>query len=155
MSLFRNPFRLLIASALGAPLASLALGLGDALDTTNLIPNLVWITSPSNSITRPWSVETNTIPLDGADDAVSGNKNVVSTESWIETTVIGPGTISYWCKVSSEPPEFVIDDWVYFDYLKFEIGGVEIEKIAGPLLPWQYRSYLRSEERRVGKECRL
>lgn len=115
--------------------------LAAALDTTNF-PALVWTTSPTNTTQRPFLVETGSNPLDGADDAVSGNKNFVNSVSWIETTVVGPGTVSYWVKVSCEPPETnIFNDLTYFDYHIFEIGGVEVDRIAGPLLPWQFRSF--------------
>ncbi len=51
---------------------------------------------------------------DGADAAQSGAIGH-SQQSWFETTVTGPGSLSYWWKVSSEGS---------YDYLEFYIDGV-------------------------------
>ena len=81
-----------------APAGVLGQTLTDALDNGAL----VWTTCPSNALTRPWKVEVNPIAHDGVDDAVSGNQFQHGTTSWLETTLVGPGTLSFWCRVSSE-----------------------------------------------------
>ena len=68
----------------GTPAA--AQTLADALDTTNL----TWTTGGD----VPWFVQT-TYTHDGADAVRSGSLGSNQT-SWIETTVTGPGTVSYW-----------------------------------------------------------
>lgn len=114
-----------------------AVTLGDALDYTNF----VWTTCTSNALERPWLVETNANPLDGVDDAVSGNKNAHGTVSWLQTTVIGPGTLSYWCRVSSEDPLVILEETNYFDYLTFELNGSEMDRIAGSCGGWVHRYF--------------
>src|SRR5439155_25354102 len=51
-------------------------------------------------------------------------------ESWMETTVTGPGTLTFWWKVSSETNR---------DYLEFYVGGVMRTNISGEL-NWQQQS---------------
>jgi hypothetical protein len=70
------------------------------------------------------------IALDGADSASSGGIGD-SRESWLETTVTGPGTVSFWWKVSSE---------LGFDQLGFSIGGVPQAILSGAI-DWQARSF--------------
>lgn len=78
--------------------------LGEALDASELN----WTTGGD----APWTVQTDTT-YDGTDAAQSG---VIDDdqESWIETTVQGPGELTFWWKVSSEDGadhlEFTIDD---------------------------------------------
>jgi uncharacterized repeat protein (TIGR02543 family) len=45
-------------------------------------------------------------------------------ESWIQTTVSGPGTIAFWCKVSCESSRSFL-----FDHLAFSIDGHEKKKM--------------------------
>ena len=52
-------------------------------------------------------------------------------ESWLQTTIDGEETVSFWWKVSSE------SGW---DYLKFYIDGVEQAKISGEVA-WQQKTY--------------
>ncbi|MDD5706355.1 MAG: C10 family peptidase [Kiritimatiellae bacterium] len=63
---------------------------------------------------------------DGTDAARSGNLRD-SQESWLQTTVTGPGTLSFWWKVACE------DNW---DYLCLEIGGSEVARSDG-FSDWQ------------------
>jgi len=142
MKLLLKLYCVIAASLFAARAGAYAQTLADAADNTNL----VWITSPSNSLSRPWFVEMNANPLDGVDGAVSGTKNLhgsaeSNSVSWLETTVVGPGSISYWCRVSSEETQIFPDEIIYYDFLVFEIGGVEVDRIVGPCLPWQYRSF--------------
>lgn len=76
-----------------------------------------------------WHLQTATTH-DGVDAQQSG-AILDDQQSWMETTVTGPGTISFWWKVSSE--------WVW-DPLRFQIGDSEQERIAGEI-NWQQRSF--------------
>lgn len=79
--------------------------LATAVDNTNL----VFLTGGS----APWFVET-TNTYDGVDAAQSGTI-MDGQESWMQTTLTGPGTLTYWWKVSSEPG---------YDFLEFYLDGV-------------------------------
>jgi hypothetical protein len=74
------------AIALSGRLPASAQTLAEALDTTNL----AWTTGGSSS----WFYQT-TNTHDGVDAVQSGPIGTNET-SWIETTVVGPATISYW-----------------------------------------------------------
>lgn len=104
--------------------AATSIPLGVALDNTNL----VWITSTN----YPW-YGTNDVTYDGVDAAVSGNRYLSNSISWLQTTVIGPGTLSFWWKVDSDPT----------DSLEFYIAGVFQDQTAGtgPSADWSYRTY--------------
>jgi hypothetical protein len=96
-------------------------GLATALDGTNLL----WSTS-SNAAWSGLSPTTH----DGVDAAESG---LVSDnqESWVHTVVDGPGTLTFWWKVSSETD---------FDWLRFHIDGILQQQISGEV-NWQQRSF--------------
>ncbi len=108
--------------------------LGDAVDA----PQLTWTTGGNGN----WFSET-TVTHDGIDAAQSGaigdNK-----ETWIQTSVTGPGTLSFWWKVSSEDGadflEFLLDGNFQND-LTGEINwGQQIYQIASGThtLRWRY-----------------
>ena len=78
--------------------------LGQALGATNL----TWSTDGD----APWTA---TIAEDGSQAAWSGSIGNLNV-SWVETTVTGPGTLSFDWMVSSE---------LNGDYLTFSIDGVE------------------------------
>jgi len=80
--------------------------LAEALDTTGLI----WTTSGN----LPWFYQTTTTK-DGLDAAQSGAITHSQTSS-LETTLVGPGTMTFWWKVSSESN---------YDFLRFFLNGVE------------------------------
>ncbi len=82
--------------------------LGDALDTNDL--GLVWSTSGD----LPWFLQTTTTQ-DGVDAAQSGAITHSQTSS-MQTTIAGPGTLTFWWKVSSE---------LNYDFLRFFLNGVE------------------------------
>ncbi len=83
---------------------------------------LVWTTGGN----APWFAQT-TNTHDGVDAAQSG-LITHGQESWMQTTLTGPGTLTYWRKVSSEPG---------YDYLEFYLDGVlQSGRIAGTV-DWQ------------------
>jgi hypothetical protein len=101
-----NPFDIVL-EGMGSP------PLDKALDTSGL----VWSSGGDAS----WFGQT-TISQDGDDSAQSG-KISNSQSCWTETTVEGPGTLTFWWKVSSEER---------YDYLEFYDNGVLQEgRISG------------------------
>jgi parallel beta-helix repeat protein len=54
-----------------------------------------------------------------------------SQQSWMETTVDGPGRLSFWWKVSSE------SNW---DWLRFSVDGLQQDQISGEV-DWQQKTY--------------
>jgi hypothetical protein len=87
--------------------------------------NLVWQTSSP----YPWAC-TNSTSFDGTSSSGSGNIAVDNSESWIQSTVVGPGTLGFWWKVDSDPS----------DSLQFSINGVVQDSINGSQ-DWSYRTY--------------
>ncbi len=69
---------------------------------------------------------------DGTDAAQSGAISA-SQNSWMQTTVTGPGRISFYWNVSSEG-----GNW---DYLEFLIDGVQTNKIGGTNVSWTQQTY--------------
>ncbi len=99
------------------------LTLEQALDTTGL----VWSTAGNAS----WFGQS-TVTHDGVDAARSG-AIANSQQSYMETTITGPGTITFWQKVSSE------SGW---DFLKFSIDSVEqTDSAISGEVDWQQKSY--------------
>jgi hypothetical protein len=94
--------------------------LTEALDRTNA----VWTTGGD----RPWTGQT-TFTRDGADAAASGGIQG-NQLSWMETSVSGPGVLSFWWKVSSK---------AYHDYLSVLSNGVLVDEISGEQ-NWQRRT---------------
>ena len=72
---------------------------------------------------------------DGVDAAQSGAISH-SENSWMQTTVTGPGTLTFWWKVSSES-----NTDVTWDYLEFLIDGSQQAKIGGTSGSWAQKSY--------------
>ncbi len=96
-----------------------AVPLGEALDA----PQLTWISAAPAWIGQP------VITLDGFDAARSGNITHGQTTSF-ETTVQGPGTISFWWKVSCETNN---------DRVAFFVNGAERVRISGEV-EWNQRT---------------
>jgi hypothetical protein len=98
--------------------------LAEALDT----PNLIWATSGSSPA---WSGQ-NLVTHDGRDAARSGAISDGSSCS-IQTTVVGPGTVTFWWKVSSETNN---------DQLRFYIGSSSTPKtnISGEV-DWRQETF--------------
>jgi hypothetical protein len=95
--------------------------LAEALDTTGL----TWATSGS----PPWYGQGFTTH-DGRDAAQSGLMTG-SGERSFQTTVVGPGVISFWWKVSS---------YTNNNYLEFYIGSSRQARISGEV-DWQQRTF--------------
>jgi uncharacterized delta-60 repeat protein len=119
-------YSVVITNTIGAAISSNAvltviLPLPVALDTTAL----TWTSAGSVA----WLGQVRTTH-DGVDAAQSG---VVShnEQSWLETAVTGPGTLSFWWKVSSE---------FDFDFLEFRTNGSLAARISGEE-PWQQQTF--------------
>lgn len=91
-----------------APILTIA----DAVDTTGL----TWTVGGGSS----WTAQTS-VSHDGLDAAQSGAIGD-SQLCFVETTLTGPGALSFWWKVSSESS---------YDYLRFTLDGVEQSGISG------------------------
>ncbi|HWN95273.1 MAG TPA: immunoglobulin domain-containing protein [Methylomirabilota bacterium] len=94
--------------------------LAEALDA----PGLGWTTNG----TPPWVGQT-MVAQDGVDAARSGRIGDDGTTSF-RTTVAGPGTVSFWWRVSSQTNS---------DRLRFYIGSSEQQNISGEV-NWTWRS---------------
>ncbi len=81
--------------------------------------------------TRPW-IGQNIVSHDGVDAARSGTVGAYG-ESWLETTVRGPGWLSFWWKVSSETS---------YDFLRFYLDGEHQQAITGEVDWQQHRRWL-------------
>ena len=95
--------------------------LPDALDATNL----VWITGgAADWFGEPWAAH------DGVD---AGESGIVmdSQEAWMETTVTGPGTLTFWWQVSSEAD---------YDLLVFSVNDELRAAISGET-GWQQETF--------------
>ena len=109
-------------SAAPAPITSLA----EALDT--LGTSLVWTSGGYTG--DPWSwIGQGNVSHDGVDSAQSG---AIPDQGYsiLQTTVNGPGTLSFWWKVSSE---------TNYDTLRLLLNYVEQARISGEV-DWQQRS---------------
>ncbi len=92
--------------------------LGDGLDATNL----VWTTGGTGGV--GWVYEASNFgdnTFDGIDSARSGHIGD-NGETWFQTTVVGPGTVSYWWQAYSEPG---------CDWLEFYISSNRQARICG------------------------
>jgi hypothetical protein len=95
--------------------------LAESVDTTNL----TWNTGGNAG----WFGQAS-VTHDGIDAAESWSIGD-SQESWMQTTVMGPGTLSFWWKVSSEPN---------YDDLEFYVNGILRTNISGEV-DWQQLSF--------------
>jgi hypothetical protein len=108
-----------IANQAGAPIS-----LGIGVDNTNLI----WTTSSD----YPWTVVSN-VTYDGKSSVANGNSFTANSTSWFQTSVTGPGMLSFWWSVSSDPDPT-------YGYLDFLIDGDLQNQIEGPV-DWNYQLY--------------
>ncbi len=89
-------------------------------------PTLTWI----NGGNANWTIQT-AINHDGVDAARSGTITHTQ-ETWLETTVVGPGSLTFWWKVSSESN---------YDFLEFYLdGALQTGRISGSV-NWAQKSY--------------
>jgi hypothetical protein len=100
--------------------------LGDALNATNL----TWTTSGTGG-GYPWIAETTTTH-DGVSAAQSGSVAGTSSSSILQTTVTGPGTLTFWCKLSSLGSVGSL--------LSFKVGGVTLTNIYD-WADWQQQTF--------------
>ena len=109
--------------------AQCSTNLAQAVDTTNLCwttgGNVNWIgTNAANSDT-----------FDGVDTGRSGKPILRNQDSWIQTTVTGPGTLSFWWKASCCDP-FVNDPG---DFLEFYVDD-DLQDMLTGITAWQFKS---------------
>jgi len=109
-----------IRMALAFTSATTAPTLAVALDQTSL----TWTTGGAAS----WA-GTFFPSQDGIDCARSG-QILDSSESWLQTTVTGPGTLGFWWRADSEAA---------FDRLQLQVGDTAVAEISGAT-GWLYRS---------------
>jgi hypothetical protein len=95
--------------------------LAEALDTTNLL----W--TPGGN--ADWSAQS-LVTHDGVDAGQSGTV-ADNQESWLETSVTGPGTLTFWWKVSSQAGS---------DRLRFNINGSQQSSLNGEV-DWRQMTY--------------
>ncbi|HRT56577.1 MAG TPA: DUF5011 domain-containing protein [Candidatus Paceibacterota bacterium] len=113
--------------------AGIPVSLGVALGA----PELDWETSP----TYPWLATNPPAPtFDGLHSGMSGNRFVNDSASWVRTTVLGPGRLSFWWKVDSDvtppPPDIPYS----FDAFGFAIDEEVQDQIMGQV-DWCHRSF--------------
>jgi alpha-tubulin suppressor-like RCC1 family protein len=97
--------------------------LGDALDATNL----TWTTFGTSA--SGWSVANNS-PYSGSYDAASATLSGSGASSTLQTTVVGPGTLSFWWRNES----------VYCN-LSFVSGSNTLATYGGKYSIWQSTTY--------------
>src|SRR5205809_5127176 len=108
------------ATTNGLPTTNAPLAVGVALDD----PALVWDTYGD----ALWTAQT-AVTHDGADAAQSGA--FLNGASTMRTHVTGPGTVTFWWKVSSE---------TNIDAFRFYVGGVLRAKITGAV-DWEQQTF--------------
>jgi hypothetical protein len=94
--------------------------------------NLTWTTGGTND----WFEQTNTYYYD-SDAAQSGAVTFEQPVSYIQTTVTGPGLLSFWWKVSSE---YSCNSTGWSDVLNFYIDDEYQTQISGEI-DWQRKTY--------------
>ena len=99
--------------------------LGQALEATNL----VWTSGGTSNIVWFGTNYPDATAYDENDSAQSGTITH-NQETWLQTTVVGPGTVTFWWKVLSLAP----------DALEFTISGAVQETISGDV-DWSFRSF--------------
>jgi hypothetical protein len=124
-------YSVVVAGGYGSPAIS-----SDALLNVTAIPLPVALDCPSVAWTTSgdenWYGQVG-FTQDGTNAAQSGTITH-NQQSVMETTVLGPGSVSFWWKVSSE---------TNFDYLRFYIDGAERVRISGEM-DWKQLSYMLS-----------
>lgn len=111
-----------LGSVTSAPAVLTVTMLGEAVEA----PNWGWRVGGQSS----WFAQ-NEITHDGLDAAESG-AITNNQQSWVETTVIGRGLLTFWWKVSSEP---------FYDGLQFLTNGVVAASLSGEAA-WEQQVFL-------------
>jgi hypothetical protein len=111
-----------LGSATSSPAILLIDSIGDAVEA----PELVWVVGGTSG----WFVQTS-VTHDGVDAAVSGSVTN-SEESWLQTVVRGPGSLSFWWRVSSE---------ALYDGLQFLTNGTLATSLSGEAA-WEQKTFL-------------
>ncbi len=123
-------YTVVVTNSLGAATSEVAhltvIVLSEALDAGGL----TW----SSGGAKPWHAQV-AVTHDGVDAAESG-AIAASQETWVETTAVGPGTLSFWWKVSSESNAFGFGG----DPLEFAVDGAVWSNIMGEVT-WQHLVY--------------
>jgi len=119
-------YSIIVSNGLGvATIPSATLQVTQTALQSALDCNLV-LNSGGNSA---WFAQTAVIH-DGVGAAQSG-AITDNQESWLETPVIGPGTLTFWWKVSSEPD---------YDFLEFYLDGVLQPGAISGEVPWEQQT---------------
>ncbi len=84
------------------------------------------LTFTTDGTALPWTAQ-RAVTHDGSDAVQTGTTTADSTYTWIKTTVTGPGTLTFWWKVSSEADH---------DFLRLMLDGVDQTRISGEV-DWQ------------------
>ena len=122
-------YQLIVTNWLGSVtsrVAQLIIPYGGTLATALDATNLVWTTGPTNT---PWFAEVS-VTHDGVAAGQSG-RIADNQQSTLQTTVTGPGTLTFWWKVSSEE---------YFDSFGFFLDDSNAAAISGEV-DWQQLSF--------------
>ena len=100
-----------------------ALGATLTLATAVNAPQLVFVTGAE----CPWTAIVTNGAADGTHQATSGTP-VDSAESWLETSVTGPGRITFQWKASCEKDDTGECEW---DHLAFSVDGDDLARLDG------------------------
>lgn len=122
-------YRVVLSNALGTVVSKEAnldvlvppIQFGSALNATNFL----WASTGNAA----WFTETNVVH--NGEAAAQSGPIMDSQMSALQTTLIGPGTLSFWWKVSSEP---------FFDFLNFSINGQVLGAISGEV-DWELEQF--------------
>ena len=121
----RGNYHMVVTNVAGSATSSNAfLELRDFAGALNAT-NLAWTTAGN----APWFVQS-AVTHDGV-AAVRSGAIVDNQQSTLQTAVTGPGTLSFWWKVSSEN---------YYDYLRFYTNAAELAAISGEV-GWERRTF--------------
>ncbi len=93
----------MVAFSLLALEADAQITLQEALDD----PEMTWTTGGS----IPWTAQTN-VTHDGVSAATAGKHDSWNAPSWLETAVLGPGTLRFWWKVSCQTNATFLELWL-------------------------------------------